>query len=223
MANPHAGSIKRVEYAENEPATGNSTASSPRACTVQYSIMPTSTKQISSEAGPPCARDLPDVTKRPVPMGCQSRPFSITHDGPLTNGPSDGNHLQVSALELSCQWRICGSSCRIYRVKNPTIRADYPSRRHCQARIPPEAIDESIPRPRARSMGFIEIMLVPPWIVEARGTLIQLEYAVRGVALFHDDGGETRFVVYYFPAVLAILNVTGNFTSRFHIGGWETQ
>jgi hypothetical protein len=72
-------------------------------------------------------------------------------------------------------------------------------------------------------MGFIEIMLVPPWIVEARGTLIQLEYAVRGVALFHDDGGETRFVVYYFPAVLAILNVTGNFTSRFHIGGWETQ
>ena len=55
IANPQAGSINRVEYAEKDPATGNKTASSPSACTVQYSIIPIREKHMSIEAGPPAS------------------------------------------------------------------------------------------------------------------------------------------------------------------------
>ena len=73
MAKPQAGSRNRVEYVENEPATGSSTAISPRACTVQYNIIPITLYAIKSEAGPPVERALPDATKRPVP----SHTFSL--------------------------------------------------------------------------------------------------------------------------------------------------
>ena len=53
MAKPQAGSINRVEYAEKEPATGNKTAISPKAWTVQYNITPIRQKAISRDAGPP--------------------------------------------------------------------------------------------------------------------------------------------------------------------------
>lgn len=67
IANPHAGSKKRVENAENDPATGNNTAISPSAWTVQYSMTPIRPNAMSSEAGPPASRALPEPTKRPVP------------------------------------------------------------------------------------------------------------------------------------------------------------
>lgn len=41
MAKPQAGSRKRVEYAEKDPAMGYTTASSPSACITQYSMAPT--------------------------------------------------------------------------------------------------------------------------------------------------------------------------------------
>jgi hypothetical protein len=68
MAKPQAGSMKRVEYAAKEPATGKSTASSPRDCMVQNMRIPMIQKAMTREAGPPVARALPEVTKRPVPM-----------------------------------------------------------------------------------------------------------------------------------------------------------
>src|SRR5271156_2660274 len=60
--------MKRVEYAEKEPATGKMTANSPRAWTVQYSMKPIIEKAMRSEAGPPVDRALPDPTKSPVPF-----------------------------------------------------------------------------------------------------------------------------------------------------------
>jgi len=67
IAKPQAGSKNRVEYAEKDPATGNKTANSPRACTVQYNMTPMMAKAMRSEPGPPVARALPEATKRPVP------------------------------------------------------------------------------------------------------------------------------------------------------------
>lgn len=67
MAKPHEGSRKRVEYDENDPATGNATASSPRACVVQYIMTPMSEKAIRSDPGPPWFSDWPDATNNPVP------------------------------------------------------------------------------------------------------------------------------------------------------------
>ena len=96
MAKPHAGSRKRVEYAENEPATGNSTAISPSAWTVQYNMIPIREKAMSSEAGPPWARALPEPTKRPVPIGHWStRPLKTLDVAAKchTYGASDRNHL----------------------------------------------------------------------------------------------------------------------------------
>lgn len=68
MAKPQAGSRKRVEYAEKEPATGNRTAISPSACTVQYNMMPMTQKAIVSDAGPPVANEEPEPTNSPVPI-----------------------------------------------------------------------------------------------------------------------------------------------------------
>ena len=67
MVNPHAGSRNRVEYAENDPATGNVTANSPSAWIVQNSMHPTKRYAISSEAGPPVYSALPEATNSPVP------------------------------------------------------------------------------------------------------------------------------------------------------------
>src|ERR1700733_13412644 len=44
------------------------TANSPRAWTVQYSMIPINEKAMTSEAGPPVDRALPDPTKSPVPF-----------------------------------------------------------------------------------------------------------------------------------------------------------
>jgi hypothetical protein len=46
---------------------GKSTASSPRAWTVQNMRIPMMQKARTREAGPPADRALPEVTKRPVP------------------------------------------------------------------------------------------------------------------------------------------------------------
>lgn len=67
IANPQAGSRNLVEKAEKEPATGNTTASSPRAWTVQYSITPMNVYAIKTDAGPPRKSALPEATNRPVP------------------------------------------------------------------------------------------------------------------------------------------------------------
>jgi hypothetical protein len=67
IAKPQAGSKNRVEYAEKDPATGNNTANSPSACTVQYNIIPIREKHKRTEPGPPVWRAFPDATKRPVP------------------------------------------------------------------------------------------------------------------------------------------------------------
>lgn len=75
IANPHAGSMNLVEYAEKDPATGNKVASSPSACIVQKSIIPTRTKHISTDPGPPAAKDFPDATNRPVPMNSSDLTF----------------------------------------------------------------------------------------------------------------------------------------------------
>lgn len=40
MAKPQAGSMNRLEYTAKEPATGNTTANSPSAWTVQKSMTP---------------------------------------------------------------------------------------------------------------------------------------------------------------------------------------
>ena len=69
IAAPHAGSRNRLEYAENDPATGNNTAISPRACTTAYSIIPRLQYEMTSAAGPPTASAEPEPTKRPVPRG----------------------------------------------------------------------------------------------------------------------------------------------------------
>jgi hypothetical protein len=53
IANPHAGSRNLVEYDEKEPATGNTTANSPRAWTVQYNMIPIKVYAKRTEAGPP--------------------------------------------------------------------------------------------------------------------------------------------------------------------------
>jgi hypothetical protein len=53
MAKPHDGSRNRVEKAENEPAMGNMTQSSPRDCIVQYCMAPRRRYEIKTLAGPP--------------------------------------------------------------------------------------------------------------------------------------------------------------------------
>lgn len=81
MANPHAGSRKRVEKAENDPATGNRTAISPRAWTVEYIMTPIMAKAMRTEAGPPSASDFPEPTNRPVPALSVSRYHLLQPDG----------------------------------------------------------------------------------------------------------------------------------------------
>lgn len=57
-----------VLYAEKLPATGNETAISPKACIVQYIMIPTMLNAITKLAGPPCASAFPLPTNRPVPI-----------------------------------------------------------------------------------------------------------------------------------------------------------
>lgn len=68
MAKPQEGSRKRVAQEEKDPAIGKSTASSPSAWHVQYSMAPTIEKASNRDAGPPVARALPEATKSPVPI-----------------------------------------------------------------------------------------------------------------------------------------------------------
>src|SRR5438045_1359082 len=101
MAKPHAGSRKRVEKAEKEPATGKSTAISPRACTVQYSITPIRMKAMRSDAGPPPCRAFPEPTNKPVPafsisqcvLGHAGPTDLCRHVGGRTDGSTNCNHL----------------------------------------------------------------------------------------------------------------------------------
>lgn len=72
MANPQEGSKKRVEKAENDPATGKVTTSSPSACIVQNWMMPVIMYARSIEAGPLLNSAKPEATKRPVPVAVVS-------------------------------------------------------------------------------------------------------------------------------------------------------
>lgn len=78
MAKPHEGSINRVAHAENDPAMGKMTASSPSAWHVQKSMAPTIVKASNIDAGPPSANALPDATKSPVPVK-MSQFFKFNH------------------------------------------------------------------------------------------------------------------------------------------------
>ena len=98
MAKPHAGSIKRVEYAEKDPATGKRTASSPSAWTVQNMRMPIIPYAIIKEAGPPLERAAPDVTKSPVPgsqLGCVASDVIASR---LTNRATNSDHLHMASF-----------------------------------------------------------------------------------------------------------------------------
>lgn len=76
--------MKRVEYAENDPATGNRTDISPKAWTVQYSIIPTIRKDMSTDAGPAFESALPEPIKRPVPIHIRQL---------FSSSPAPENHL----------------------------------------------------------------------------------------------------------------------------------
>jgi hypothetical protein len=67
IAKPHAGSMNRLEKTAKDPATGNTTASSPRACTVQNNMIPMRPYAMTRDAGPPLARAEPEPTNKPVP------------------------------------------------------------------------------------------------------------------------------------------------------------
>jgi len=67
MANPQDGSKNRVENAENEPAIGNATHSSPNDCIVQYCIAPMRIYDNNRLAGPPLYNEPPEATNKPVP------------------------------------------------------------------------------------------------------------------------------------------------------------
>jgi hypothetical protein len=67
IANPHDGSRKRVENAENEPAIGKATHSSPKDCIVQYCMPPMRTYDSRRLAGPPLYNEPPEATNKPVP------------------------------------------------------------------------------------------------------------------------------------------------------------
>lgn len=57
-----------VANVENEPATGNVTAISPSAWTVQNKTPPMSKNAINREAGPPVLKADPDPINNPVPF-----------------------------------------------------------------------------------------------------------------------------------------------------------
>ena len=59
--------MNRVANAEKDPATGNDTAISPKAWTVQNSTAPIRMNEMSSDAGPPVANACPDPINNPVP------------------------------------------------------------------------------------------------------------------------------------------------------------
>lgn len=155
IAKPHAGSINRVEYAENEPATGNSTANSPRACTVQYNIIPMRLKHMSNDAGPPCDRDCPDATKRPLPVNNQTCMWRVSKGAP-TNGSSNGNHLKMSTLKPSRQRRVGSCGGRIFMIEYPSVCANCPFRRNGEVRVPFEAVKESL---RKAGLDFCPLLV----------------------------------------------------------------
>jgi hypothetical protein len=70
-------------------------------------MIPTKQKAITSEAGPPLDSALPDPTKRPVPntsvstvAGTNGRqPGLERHNSTHTDRTTDGNHLQMAALQ----------------------------------------------------------------------------------------------------------------------------
>lgn len=68
--------INRVANAENDPATGNVTAISASACTVQNSTDPIKMNAIRSDAGPPVASAEPEPINNPVP---ESRMLMFGH------------------------------------------------------------------------------------------------------------------------------------------------
>jgi hypothetical protein len=124
MAKPQAGSRKRVEYAAKEPATGKRTAISPRAWTVEYNMTPMRPKAIRTEAGPPVLREDPDPTKRPVPTVVSEEVEREREVYGHTDGTTNGNHLQVTALESPLQGRVCGGLGGTFAVEDLAICAN---------------------------------------------------------------------------------------------------
>lgn len=167
IANPHAGSMNLVEYAENEPAMGNTTANSPRAWTVQYNIMPTKMKHISNDPGPPSARDFPDATKSPVPKNSQISYFlfhisySRSTTAQRTNRPSKGYHLQMSALQLPRQRRMRSGIGRAYRIEFAASWTGHALRNDDGVRLPLEGIEELLYRAAIIYRGVFEIRPSP--------------------------------------------------------------
>lgn len=68
MANPQAGLINLVEYAQKDPLTGNMTHNSAKACMVQYMRTPMMPNPVINIAGPPLAKAPPLPMNSPLPI-----------------------------------------------------------------------------------------------------------------------------------------------------------
>lgn len=98
---------------------------------------------INTDAGPPLERDLPEATKRPVPVFRYKYEARQLHDEGLTDGPSDSYHLQMSSLQLPGQWRIRSGLSSGFGIEDGAIGANDTARGDSTVRIPPEAVDNT--------------------------------------------------------------------------------
>ena len=98
---------------------------------------------INTDAGPPLERDLPEATKRPVPVCGYQYEARQLHDEGHTDGPSDSYHLQMSSLQLPGQWRIRSGLSSGFGIEDGAIGANDTARGDSTIGIPPEAVDDT--------------------------------------------------------------------------------
>src|SRR5438552_2801907 len=93
------------------------TASSPRAWTVQYSIVPINENAIRREAGPPVDSALPDPTKSPVPVASSAHSLR-TGTRPL-NAPHRLTRQSLSFVNVypSISWREASLPCAVQQLR----------------------------------------------------------------------------------------------------------
>lgn len=121
---------------------------------------------MTSEAGPPVCSTDPDETKRPVPAVVPSISYLCTYlvilarsdrgwNGVclLTDRTTNGNHLQMTALQLTVQGRIGRVLGGCFKIKDIAVGANLAGLGDMGIGIALETVDEALAE-AASGLGF---------------------------------------------------------------------
>lgn len=101
-------------------------------------------KAMSSDAGPPCWRALPDPTKRPVPVQPSVSELVQACSTECTDGATNGNHLEMATFQLPCERRFRRVLGGAFHIEDLSVGSNLPLLGDVEVGISPEAVPGSL-------------------------------------------------------------------------------